>query len=61
MHRILVVVLLLGAIGGFASAAHHHFGDRHEAFERHLADVCTDATLRALAKAGPGSSPGGTR
>jgi hypothetical protein len=46
MFRFPIVVLALGAILGFASAA-HHMHDRHEAFERHIADVCTDAALRA--------------
>jgi hypothetical protein len=46
MYRLPIVVLALGAIFGFASAA-HHMHERHEAFERHIADVCTDAALRA--------------
>ena len=46
MYRLPIVLLAFGALIGFASAA-HHFHDRHEAFERHIADVCTDAALRA--------------
>jgi hypothetical protein len=61
MHRILVVVLLIGAVGGFASATHHHWNGRHEAFERHVADVCTGAALRALGKPGPGTDALGTQ
>jgi hypothetical protein len=47
MYRLPIVLLTFGAIVGFASAAHHGFQSRHEAFERHVADVCTDAALRA--------------
>jgi len=50
-RRFVMFLLGAGAIAGFASAFHHHF-ERREAFERHLADVCTDAALRAYAKAG---------
>jgi hypothetical protein len=46
MYRFPIVALALGAILGFASAA-HHMHERHDAFERHIADVCTDAALRA--------------
>jgi hypothetical protein len=51
MFRLPVVLLTFGAIFGFASAFHHgwHAHDRQEAFERHIADVCTDAALRARA------------
>ncbi len=48
-YRIPVIVLALGAIAGFASAA-HHMHERHDAFERHVAEVCTDAALRAAAR-----------
>jgi hypothetical protein len=44
-------VLALGAIGGFASAFHHRHHDRREAFERHVAELCSDAAVRAQAKA----------
>ena len=47
MHRIAVVVLAAGAFLGFASAAHHGWHARHDAFERHVADICSDAALRA--------------
>jgi len=46
MYRLRIVVLSLGAILGFVSAA-HHLHERHDAFERHVADVCADAALRA--------------
>lgn len=51
-RRFLVVLFALGAVAGFASAFHHRFPDRREAFERHVAEVCTDAALRAYVKAG---------
>ena len=50
MFRLPVVLLAFGAIFGFASAFHHGWHEheyRQEAFERHIADVCTDAALRA--------------
>jgi hypothetical protein len=47
-RRILIVLLGLGAVGGYWSALHHQrWPDRREAFERHVADLCTDAALRA--------------
>jgi hypothetical protein len=51
-RRFLIVLLALGAVLGFASVFRHRYPDRREAFERHVADVCTDAALRAYAKAG---------
>jgi hypothetical protein len=54
MHRLAVPLLALGAFLGFASAAHHGWHARQDAFERHVADVCTDAALRA-------TRPGGAR
>jgi hypothetical protein len=45
-RRILMVLLGLGAIGGYASAFAnmHRCGRWHEAaFERHVADVCVQA------------------
>ena len=47
MYRFAVVLLAAGAFFGFASAAHHGWHGRRDAFERHVADVCTDAALRA--------------
>jgi hypothetical protein len=45
-RRILVVLLALGTIGGyasgFASLSRHHEG-RRAAFERHVAQICVDA------------------
>jgi hypothetical protein len=53
-RRILIGLLALGALGGFAAGfarlcAHRHGGwhGRHEAFERRVADVCAEAALRA--------------
>jgi hypothetical protein len=46
-YRLPIALLTFGAILGFASAAHHGWEARHAAFERHVADVCADAALRA--------------
>ena len=51
-RRILIVLFSLGAVGGFWSVFHHRYPDRREAFERHIADLCTDAALRAYTKVG---------
>jgi hypothetical protein len=49
-RRILVAVLGLGTLAGFASgfhSVHCHARQRHEAFERHVAAVCIDAAKHA--------------
>jgi hypothetical protein len=49
----LIALLSLGVIGGFtAGFAHlrcggHHGWSRRAHFERHVADLCTEAALRA--------------
>jgi hypothetical protein len=48
-RRILIVLLSLGAVGGFASGFAHmaHAHRMHRAaFERHVADVCVEAAKR---------------
>jgi hypothetical protein len=45
-RRILIALLALGTVGGFASGFcsmgyHHH--QRQAAWERHVADVCVEA------------------
>ena len=52
MRRLAVPLLALGAFLGFASAAHHGWHSRRDDFERHVADVCTEAALRTAAKSG---------
>ena len=45
-RRIVMAVLALGAIGGYAMgfcSLHRHHHDRRAAFERHVASVCVDA------------------
>lgn len=48
-----IALLLLGTLGGFAAGfAHlrcnaHHGWARRAQFERHVADLCTEAALRA--------------
>jgi hypothetical protein len=56
-RRILILLLSLGTFGGFASGFHslrHHSSCgasssscswHHDAFERHVAQVCADAAL----------------
>jgi hypothetical protein len=50
----LVAALAVGSFLGYGSAIFHHFhathGDRREAFERHIADVCTESAIRAAGK-----------
>lgn len=46
----LIFVLALGAVGGFASGlygCHYHAVERRQAFEDHIADVCTRAAERS--------------
>ena len=46
----LIAVLALGAIAGFGSSlfgCHYHHSARREAFEDHIADVCTRAAERS--------------
>jgi hypothetical protein len=52
MRRLAVVLLAFGALFGFASAAHHGWHSRRDAFERHVADICTEAALRTAPRAG---------
>ena len=49
-RRILMVLLAVGAVGGYAEGfAHMHAcpRGRNSAFERHVADVCIDAANHA--------------
>ncbi len=52
-RRILMVLLALGAVGGYASGFAHmracHRG-REAAYERHVADVCLNAAKGAPAQ-----------
>ena len=51
-RKVLLVLLALGTIAGYASAAcsHHryHHGERHRAFEQHIADICVAAAQRHM-------------
>jgi len=50
----LILVLALGAIAGFASGlygCHYHGVERRQAFEDHVADVCTRAAERSRSHA----------
>ena len=49
-RKVLIFVLAMGAIGGFASGlygCHYHDIERRRAFEDHIADVCTRAAERS--------------
>ena len=60
-RKVLMVLLGLGAVAGFASGFAHlcygygHFGPgaRHGDFERHVADTCTEAALRVYNQKSP--------
>ncbi len=52
----LIALLTLTTVAGYAAGfAHmHHCGaDRREAFEQHVADVCTEAALRTMRAQAP--------
>ena len=55
-RKALMLVLGLGAVAGFASGLFgcHFRSDRRQAFEEHVADVCTRAAERSR-EHGPGS------
>jgi hypothetical protein len=49
-RKALIFVLAIGAIAGFASSlfgCHYHRLERRQAFEDHIADVCTRAADRS--------------
>jgi hypothetical protein len=52
-RKALIVLLSLGVLGGFAAGfghlrcRDHHGWSRRAQFERHVADLCTEAALRA--------------
>jgi len=57
---ILIGLLSIGTIGGFACGFHsmgQHCHARREAFERHVADVCVRAAHEAEATAKPEPKP----
>jgi hypothetical protein len=49
-------VLVLGVILGFGSEWAHHVHRHHEAFERHVAEVCAHA-VQGTAPAAPEKEP----
>ena len=51
-RKILIGLLALGTVGGYASGfacARHRAHERHDSFERHVADLCVSAAKRAEA------------
>lgn len=67
-RKILIAVLSLGVLtgfaAGFASLRHHRWGHhggwttRRAAFERHVAEICADAALRSRAGQTPSAATG---
>jgi len=59
-RKLLLVMLALGTVAGYASAAfrHHryHHYDSHRAFEEHVADICVAAVQRQAADRASGHS-----
>lgn len=69
-RKILIGVLALGTVVGYGSAiarmrgghggygyGHGGWHDRRAAFERRVADICTDAALRARPDRPPAAAP----
>jgi hypothetical protein len=57
-HPLLIGLLAVGTVLGFGSAIFHRaHGARHEAFERHVADICAESALRAAGKSGVSAAP----
>ena len=68
-RRILMVLLGVGAVAGFASGfarlcygGYGHFGhgrfDRQSEFERRVADTCAESALRVYSRQGQAPKPG---
>jgi hypothetical protein len=59
MRKLLIAVLALGTVGGYAwgfrsmGCHRHHAQERREAFERHVAQVCVDAAREAASREAP--------
>jgi hypothetical protein len=50
-RKLLLVVLALGTVAGYASAIRsHHHGDRHRAWKQEVADLCVAAAERRLSE-----------
>ena len=59
-RKALMFVLACGAIAGFASGlvqCHYHGTAQRQAFEDHVADVCTRAAARSHAQASAENTP----
>jgi hypothetical protein len=58
-RKALIFVLAIGTIAGFASGlygCHYHGIERRQAFEDHVADVCTRAAERSRDRAPHGQN-----
>jgi hypothetical protein len=58
-RKALIFVLAVGAVAGFASGlygCHYHSLERRQAFEDHVADVCTRAAERSRNHASQGEN-----
>lgn len=62
-RKLLIALFAFGTVAGFGSGiasmamCHHRAEGRRAAFERHVADVCVDAALRARAGERPIDRP----
>jgi hypothetical protein len=68
-RKLLIALFTFGTVAGFGTGiaslacGHHRAEARRAAFERHVADVCVDAALRANGgpRAAAGPAPAGHR
>jgi len=49
-RKLLLVVLALGTVAGYASAVGCHHGERHRAWKQEVADLCVAAAERRLSE-----------
>lgn len=59
-RKVIMGLLALGTVGGFASgfaSMRCHARDRHESFERHVADVCVRAARESDSESARGEKP----
>jgi len=62
-RKLLIVLLSLGTVIGYGAAfarmrcGHGGWHQRRAMFERHVADICTDAALKAHAERASASAP----
>lgn len=56
-RKVLLIVLALGTVAGYAGAIRsHHYKDRHHAWKEEVADLCVSAAQRKWDDAARGHS-----